>query len=94
MCSLPRSLPETADGWVGQGSAQPIACDAAGALDAPARQRMIEQRGREWLDRVVVRGANAERCGHDASGRSGSVRRLSDVRESRSHVGDAQVVAP
>ena len=28
--------------------------------------------------------------GHDASGRCGSVRRLSDVRVSRSHVGDAQ----
>jgi len=31
--------------------------------------------------------------GHDASGRSGSVRRLSDVRVSRSHVGYAQDVA-
>jgi hypothetical protein len=32
--------------------------------------------------------------GHDASEWGGSVRRLSDVRVSRSHVGDAQVVAP
>ena len=31
---------------------------------------------------------------HDASGLSGSVRGLSDVRESKSHVGYAQEVAP
>jgi len=44
--------------------------------------------------RVRLVGAEGvERGGHDASGQCGSVRRLSDVRESGSIVGDAQEVA-
>jgi len=65
--------------------------DAVGALDAVARQRMIEQR-REGSDRFGRVGNGVG--GHDASGRSGSVRRPSDVRVSRSHVGYAQDGAP
>jgi hypothetical protein len=55
---------------------------------------MIEQRGR-W--RMGVRGAVGVGNGvggHDASERGGSVRRLSDVRGSKPHVGYAQEGAP
>ena len=50
--------------------------------------------GSGGLVRICVWPGADERGGHDASGRGGSVRRLSDVRALRSHVGDAQEVAP
>lgn len=46
--------------------------------------------GRDWRAWLVVAGADD----HDASGRSGSVRRLPDIRVSRSQVRDAQEGVP
>ena len=66
--------------------------DAGGVLDTGTQEWMIKRRGGECpVAGVLVVGGVG---GHDTSRRSGSVRRRSDVRVSRSQVGDAQDGAP
>ena len=93
VCSLPRSAPKP---WMGgrvKDRRSRSRSDAGGVLDAGTQEWMIQRRGGE-CSVVGVLAVGGVGGGHDASGRSGSVRRLSDVRVSRSQVGDAQDGAP